>query len=458
MLGGQPLHQQCREEIMPTGDGSWTDIMGILSVLVLVAANGFFVAAEFSLVAVRRSRVAQLVAAGRTNARALQRAISNLDANLAATQLGITISSLALGWIGEPALAHLIEPLLSGWLGSYAIAGSHVIAVTIAFIIITTLHIVLGELAPKSLALQRSEGTALWVVRPLGLFRVLLWPAIVTLNGLGNMLLRLCGLRPGTAEETLHSPEELKLLIAASQEGGLLHRTQQELVERVLSIGNRRITDIMTPRVDVEWIDADEDPEEILRAIHECRHEQLLVGKGTIDEPLGMVLKKDLLDQVLDAKALDPMAVIRQPIALHEAMPFFRVLEQFKRAPVRLATILDEYGVLQGIVTQTDLLEAIAGELPEIEGEEPGIIEREDGSLLIDGMMSAQDAFDRLDFKIRPEGDFHTVAGFALLALGHLPQAGEHFDYEGWRFEIVDLDGRRIDKVLAVPPRPQVDA
>ena len=134
-------------------------------------------------------------------------------------------------------------------------------------------------------------------------------------------------------------------------------------------------------------------------------------------------------------------------------MPIFRVLEQFKRAPVRLATILDEYGVLQGIVTQTDLLEVIAGELPDIEGEEPGIIEREDGSLLIDGMMSAQDAFDRLGFKVQPEGDFHTVAGFALLALGHLPQAGEHFDYEGWRFEIVDLDGRRIDKVLGIPPR-----
>ena len=440
---------------MPTGDGNLTAILGILAVLILVAANGFFVAAEFSLVAVRRSRVAQLVASGRANAKALQRAITHLDANLAATQLGITISSLALGWIGEPALARLIEPLLAGLLGNFAIAGSHVIAVTVAFITITALHIVLGELAPKSLALQRSERTALWVVRPLGFFRALLWPAIVTLNGLGNQLLRLFGLRPGTAEETLHSPEELKLLIAASREAGLLQQAQQELVERVLSIGNRRITDVMTPRVDVEWIDAEDDAAEILRAIHQCRHEQLLVGKGSIDEPIGMVLKKDLLDQVLGGKTLDPLAVIRQPIAIHEAMPIFRVLEQFKRAPVRLATVLDEYGVLQGIVTQTDLLEAIAGELPEVEGEAPGLIEREDGSLLIDGMLSAQDAFDRLAFKLRPEGDFHTVAGFALHALGHLPQVGEYFDYENWRFEIVDLDGRRIDKILAIPPRPE---
>ena len=443
---------------MPTGDGSLTDFLGILAVLVLVAANGFFVAAEFSLVAVRRSRVAQLVAAGRRNAKALQRATSQLDANLAACQLGITISSLALGWIGEPALARLIEPLLAGVLGQFALAGAHVVAVAIAFLIITALHIVLGELMPKSLALQRSERTALAVVRPLWLFRVLLWPAIVALNGLGNWLLRLCGLRPGTAEEALHSPEELKLLIAASQEGGLLQPAQQELVERVLSIGNRRITDIMTPRVDIEWIDTEDPREETVKVIRDCRHEQVLVGKGGIDEPLGMVLKKDLLDQVLEGKALDVMAAIRQPIAIPEPMTIFRVLEQFKRAPVRLATVLDEYGVLQGIVTQTDLLEAIAGELPEVEGEEPGIVERADGSLLIDGMLSAPDAFDRLGLKERPEGDFHTVAGFALSALGHLPQAGEEFEYEGWRFEIIDLDGRRIDKVLATPPPPAEDA
>jgi CBS domain containing-hemolysin-like protein len=442
---------------MSIANSSWADIIGILTVLLLVAANGFFVASEFSLVAVRRSRVAQLVAAGRSNAKALLRAVNNLDANLAACQLGITISSLALGWIGEPALASLIEPALTGLLGSMAPAGAHAVAIAIAFSIITILHIVLGELAPKSLALQRSEGTALLIVRPLGLFRRLLWPAIVSLNGLGNLVLRLCGLRPGAPEDSLHSPEELKLLIAASQEAGLLQPAQQELVDRILSIGNRRITDIMTPRVDVEWVDADDDRQEILRRIRECRHEQLLVGRGTIDEPIGMIVKKDLLDQVLDGKALDPMTVLRQPIALHEAMPVFRALEQFKRAPVRLATILDEYGVLQGIVTQTDLLEVIAGELPDVEGEEPGIVERADGSLLIDGMMSAQDAFDRLGFKQRPEGDFHTVAGFALSELGHLPEAGETFDYEGWRFEVVDLDGRRIDKVLAIPPAPPTD-
>jgi CBS domain containing-hemolysin-like protein len=178
------------------------DLIGLLAVLALVAANGFFVAAEFSLVAVRRSRVAELAANGRRNASALQRALVNLDANLAATQLGITISSLALGWIGEPALAHLIEPTLSFLPTSVAIVGAHAVAVVISFAIITALHIVLGELAPKSLALQRSESTALWVVRPLGVFLFLLRPAILALNGLGNLVLRAVAGEPGCRHPT----------------------------------------------------------------------------------------------------------------------------------------------------------------------------------------------------------------------------------------------------------------
>lgn len=435
---------------MSSPDGSMFDLLGILAVLFLVAANGFFVAAEFSLVSVRRSRVTELVATGRVNAVALKSAVDNLDANLAATQLGITISSLALGWVGEPALAHLIEPMLQALPGTLATASSHAIAIVISFIIITALHIVLGELAPKSLALQRSEGTALWVVRPLGLFLFLLKPAIIFLNGLGNLVLRLCGLRPGAGEGALHSPEELKLLVQASQEAGILELGQQEVVARVLSIGGRRISDIMTPRRDVDWIDPDDDAAETLRIIRECRHEQLLVGHGGIDEPLGMVLKKDLLDQVLDGSAIDPMAVICSPVVLHEGTRIFRALEQFKRAPVRLALVIDEFGGLEGIVTQTDLLEALAGDLPHAEGDEPDLVEREDGSLLIHGMMPAHEAFERLDLRLNAlAGDFHTIAGFALSELGHLPDVGEHFSYEGWRFEIIDMDGRRIDKLLA---------
>lgn len=431
-------------------EGSLFDILGILAVILLVAANGFFVAAEFSLVSVRKSRVTELVSEGRVNATALQRAVDNLDANLAATQLGITISSLALGWVGEPALAHLVEPLLDFLPGSWALAGSHAIAVTISFVIITALHIVLGELAPKSLALQRSEGTALAIVRPLALFLMVLRPAILALNALGNSVIRLFGLQPGAGEGSLHSPAEIKLLIAESQEAGLLEQAQQDLVERVFNIGSRDVSDIMTPRLDVDWIDADDTPDQILRTIRECQHEQLIVARGSIDEPIGMVLKKDLLDQLLDGLPLNPMAVLKQPLIVHESTAVFKLLESFKRAPVRLAMVIDEYGSLEGILTQTDLLEAIAGDLPGGEGDKPDIIEREDGSLLIEGLMPAYDAFDRLGLKDRPEdSDFHTMAGFALHQLCHLPDIGETFHSGGWRFEIVDLDGMRIDKILA---------
>jgi putative hemolysin len=435
---------------MQSTEGGIFDYLGILAVLFLVIANGFFVAAEFSLVAVRRSRVAELVADGRMNAAALQRAIKHLDSYIAATQLGVTICSLALGWIGEPALAHLIEPYLSALPSALAIASAHAIAVAAAFIAITVLLVVLGELVPKNLALQRSEGTALWVVRPLSLFLFLFRPAIVILNSLGKLVLKTAGLQPGAVAESLHSPEELKFLVQASQEGGILHQAQHEVMVRALDIGERPIADIMTPRHEVEWIDTNDRHEEILRVIRECRHQQLLAGKGSIDEPLGVVSKKDLLDQVLDGQAVDPMAVVREPLVVLESTPTIKVLERFKQGPVRLAIIVDEYGSLQGIVTQTDLLEAIAGDLPDVEGEEPDIIEQEDGSLLIDGMMAAHDAFDRLGVKTRPEeGDFHTVAGFALSQLGHLPEAGEAFAYEGWRFEIAGMDGLRINKLRA---------
>jgi CBS domain containing-hemolysin-like protein len=424
----------------------WT---GIVAVLVLVAANGFFVAAEFSLVAVRRSRVTELVAQGRRHAHALLRTVDRLDASLAATQLGITLSSLALGWVGEPALAHLVEPLLQGWAGRYAGIGADVIAVALSFSIITALHIVLGELAPKSLALQRSEGTALWVVRPLNLFLFVFRPAIVVLNGLGNLVLRACGLRPGASEDMLHSAEELKLLVSASQEAGLLKRAQQEVVERVFNIGDRRIGDIMTPRTDIVWIDLDEPREHMLRTLRASRHELMLVGRGDIGEPLGMVAKQDLLDQLLDGGELDPLAALRTPLAIQESTPIFNVLERFRTAPVRLGVVLNEYGSLEGIVTQTDLLEAMVGHLPDGEGDTPAIVERDDGSLLIDGVCPVFQLFERLGWRQPSEQGYHTAAGFVLAQLAHMPQLGESFVHQGWRLEVVDTDGKRIDKILA---------
>ncbi len=433
---------------MPADDGRMTELVGILSVIVLVLANGFFVASEFSLVAMRRSRVAQLVRAGRMNARALQRAVGQLDYNLAACQLGITISSLALGWIGEPALAHLVEPLLTGVLGSGALIGAHAIALSTAFVIITVLHIVLGELAPKSLALQRTETTALVIVRPLALFGFLFKPAVVSLNGLGNGVLRLAGLPPASEKETIHSPDEIRLLVAETEQAGLLVRAQREVVERVISLASRDVGDIMTPRTEVAWADADDSRDRMMRAIRECRHEHLVVSRGGLDEIIGVLRKQDLFDQAFDGKAFDPLALLQPPLVFPESTPVLQAIERFKAQPVRVGIVVDEYGALQGIVTRTDLLESVAGDLPDV-GEEPEIRARKDGTFLIDGKMAADEAFIRLDIGRRPEGDFHTVAGFAIAVLGEIPAAGDDFSWEGWRFQIVDMTGPRVKKVLA---------
>jgi putative hemolysin len=431
-------------------DSPWGTGLGLFAIVFLVFANGFFVAAEFALVAVRRSRVQELVAEKRANAGALQRAVDSLDSHLAATQLGITISSLALGWVGEPALAHLIEPLLAFLPQGASTAGAHAIAVVFSFVVITSLHIVLGELAPKSLALQRSERTALAIVRPLRLFLLVFRPAISFLNGLGNGVLRLCGLQPGSGEGSLHSTAELSLLVAASQEAGLIQEAQQAAVQRIFGIGERRVRDIMTPRHEVDWIDVDDPREAVLETIRACRHEQLVASRGEIHEIVGVLRKQDVLNQLLDGAPITLDAIIREPIVVHEGMPILRVLETFKAKPVRMAIVVDEYGDLEGIVTQTDLLEAIAGDIPETDDDEPMVVERQDGSLLIDGMMPAVEAFERLGFTERPDtDDFSTLAGFVIFQLGRIPTAGDGFERSGWRFEVVDMDGRRVDKVLA---------
>ena len=438
----------------------------LLAVLALVGANGFFVAAEFALVGTRQSRIDEMVAQGQSRAGLLRRAVDNLDASLAATQLGVTISSLGLGWIGEPALAHLIEPAVS-MLGAAAAPVSHGIAVSVAFCIITVFHIVLGELAPKSLALQRPERTALLIVRPLSLFLALFRPVIFLLNGLGNMVARLFGLEPGSSEGRLHSTEELKLLVAASRDAGLVQQSQQEVVERAFGMGERRVRTIMTPRHDIYWIDSSGSNETMLRGIRASRHEQVVVAKGSLDQVTGVLRKQDLLDLHLDGKlplsddgAGDLLAAIQEPLIVPDGATVLQVLETFRNRPIQMALIVDEYGALRGVVTQTDLLEALAGEIKD--DDELDVVRRDDGSFLVDATMSIQDAFEQIGIGKVPDdhGEYRTLAGFVLKRLGHIPLTGEHFEWDTAgdvrRFEVVDLDGHRIDKILVSAAKREI--
>lgn len=433
---------------MTDSDISFT-ILKLLAVLALVIANGFFVAAEFSIVAVRKSRVQELLDEGLARATVLKRATDNLDAYLAATQLGITLSSLALGWIGEPAIAHLVEPLLKGlpfaWIGP----ASHMIAIIIAFTIITALHIVLGELAPKSLALQRTEKTALATARLLEIFLKIFQPAILFLNGMGNMVLRLFGLQPGSGEGSHHSTEELKLLFAASQEAGLLDPEQQKLMERALNIGERRVRDMMTLLPELTWIDVEQSQAEIIHTLRSSRYDQMIVSRGNIHNMLGIVRKQDLYDLHIDGKEFNIEEAIIEPLIVYESMSLLKVLDMFKRLPVHMAVVLDEYGEVQGMVTQSDLLEAIAGDFFIAHHENPDVIEQEDGSFLMDAMMSIYEVFEYLKARKLPEGgDFHTLAGFALVEMGRIPDIGDSFEWGDWSFTIQSVTERRIEKIL----------
>ena len=432
----------------------------MLAVLGLVAANGFFVAAEFSLVGIRRTRIAELVAEGNRTAKLLDQAVERLDDSLAATQLGVTVSSLALGWIGESALAGVIEPALS-MLGHWAAASADAVAVACAFAIITVFHIVLGELVPKSLALQRPELTALLIIRPLRLFLALFWPGIAFLNALGNGIMRMMGLERGSEEGRLHSTEELKLLVAASRTAGLVDQSQQDVVERAFGMGNRRVRSIMTPRHDVDWVDADGSVEVILRGIRHGRHEQIVVARGTLDNVVGILRKQDLLDMHLDGKlptsesdegSATLLRAVRAPLVVHDGATVTQVLETFKHRLVQMGLIYDEYGALRGVVTQADLLEALAGEIVDTD-DDTAVVQRDDGSYLADGALPYQDIFGQVGIEVPPkdEGEYRTLAGFVLSRLGKIPVTGDRvacgMNGESWCFEVTRMEGHRIDEV-----------
>jgi CBS domain containing-hemolysin-like protein len=268
--------------------------VGLASVFLLVLANGFFVATEFAIVAVRRSRLEQLVQEGRTGAAAARNVVAHLDTYIAATQFGITLASLALGWIGEPALAHLLEPPLTLLVASFAPMAAHGIAITVAFAAITGLHIVIGELAPKGLALQRPESTTLWVARPIQVFHaVFKWP-ITVLNAVGNRSLRLIGLQPTSGHEMVHSVEELRLLVTGMQEAGVVDVAEARIAQRAFAFGDLTVAALMTPRTEMEAVPVTVTLETLLQLAETTRHSQLPVYDGTLDNIIGILHLREL--------------------------------------------------------------------------------------------------------------------------------------------------------------------
>jgi CBS domain containing-hemolysin-like protein len=415
-------------------------------VVALVLMNAFFVAAEFSMVAVRRSKIDQMAAEGDRSAAAVQRALGNLSRFISATQLGVTLASLALGWVGEPALAVLVDRGLSLiGVNLSSKAASSGAAIVVAFALITFFHIVFGELAPKSIALSSAEGTSRFLVRPLMLFSKLTSPFISILNVSANRLLKVLRVKPAAEGAQVHSADELRLLVMQARAHGTLNENDTAMLAGVFDFHNKKAYDVMRPRTDMVAISNDVDLEELIQILKRERYSRYPVYRETADEIIGVFLAKDywLYD---DAAPFVLSEHLREAQFVPATRSAERVLDDLRKTRAHLAVVLDEYGGTAGIITMEDLVEEVVGDI----ADEYDLYSRDamltDGVLELAGSMSLVDVRSdhRLDI---PEGEWTTLGGYVFAALGRLPKVGDRAPYSGGELEVVAMDGRRVAAV-----------
>lgn len=436
----------------------WIDILKLGAVLLFILANGFFVAAEFSLISVRSTRVAELITQGNRGARWVQRAIDNPDKVIAATQLGITISSLALGWVGEPALAHIIRPIVD-WLPISIRAGAaHSISAAIAFILITFLHVVVGELAPKSIALQNPEATSLVVSRPTLWTESIFKPAIWLLNGAGQLLLRVFGVKLASGHQITHSVEELKMLVTASTEGGVVEEDEREMLHAIFDIGDLLVRQVMVPRTEIVAVEADTRLKEVVDIAIKSLYTKFPVYEDNLDQIVGVLHIKEVLRMMndLDNEECTARQLAREPFFVPEAIPAIDLLRQLRSRRQHIAIVLDEYGGTAGLVTLEDLLEEIVGEVSDqLDVDEPEIQTLPDGTALIDGFALIEEVNEELQLSLN-DPHYDTIAGYMLGRLGRIARQGDVVESEGVRLRVVVMDGLRIARI-ALSRVPKAD-
>jgi CBS domain containing-hemolysin-like protein len=429
-----------------------TNLLGIVAIGVLVLMNAFFVAAEFSLVSVRRTRIADLVARGQAGAEAVQKAIDNPDRVIAATQLGITLASLALGWIGEPALSPFIEPVVLLFPQAAQADISHTISAVFSFATITFLHVVIGELAPKSIALQSPERTSLFVAGPTLLTERVFKPAIWVLNGAGNILLRLVGVRPASGHGLVHSVEELKMLVDASTQGGVVEQQENDMLHAVFDFGEMIVRQVMVPRTEIISVGADTPLDEIIRLATQSTYTKFPVYEESLDQIVGIVHVQDLLKamQAPDCDSCRARSLLREPLFVPDTLPVGGLLRLFRDNRQHIAIALDEFGGTAGLVTLEDLLEEIVGEVNDpFDVTAPGIQLQPDGSVLVDGLTLIEDVNEELDLMLK-EDYYDTIAGYVMGRLGRIPRLHDQVEGEGVRIDVAEMDRLRVARVRLV--------
>ncbi|WP_317127414.1 hemolysin family protein [Hymenobacter oligotrophus] len=422
----------------------------------MVLANGFFVAAEFAIVKVRLSQVELRAQDGNRFAKLTLRLVQNLDAYLSATQLGITLASLALGWVGEAVMAELVlavlpylgvEQLLKQFNLALTPALAHSIAIPIAFSLITVMHIVLGELVPKSLAIQRSEQVSLAVSWPLYIFYKLLSPVIRLMNALSNAILRLFGVQPA-GEHEVHTAEELRLLIDQSKQSGEIQESQHELIENVFQFNDRMVKQIMVPRTRISAIDVSCSQEEIVETAFNEGYSRIPVYEDNIDNIVGILYVKDLFALIRRNEDINLAKIMRPAFFVPETKKINRLLRQFQRKHLHMAIVSDEFGGVSGIVTIEDIMEELVGEIQdEYDNEVPVVEKVSELEYRVNAATAISDANEFLPFAL-PEGDdYETVGGLVNVIYGTIPEVGDVAVFENYEFRILNRSRRAVELV-----------
>ncbi|PWC31165.1 hemolysin family protein [Azospirillum sp. TSO35-2] len=420
----------------------------LLVIVLLILLNAFFAMSEMALVSARRARLQQMAEEkGGDGARIALELSEDPSRFLSTVQVGISVTGIVAGAYGGSTLAERLGEVLDrdvAWIAPYG----HTVAFVLVVAAITYFSLIIGELVPKRMALVSAERIATLVAGPMRTVSRLAAPVVWLLGASSDAVLKL--LRLPTSREQTVTEEEVKTLIAEGTQSGVFEPAERQMIEGVLHLSDRTVRSIMTPRPDLIWLDINDPPEIVGREICDSGYSRFPVCHGDVDEVQGIVSAKALLDQSLNGIAFDLKAAMTRPLVVHDGTPVLRLLDLFKQASIHMAVVVDEYGSVEGIATMTDILEAIAGDLPE-DGQEgdAAAVQREDGSWLVDGMTPVEEIEALVGVKnMKGEGDFHTIAGFLLDRFGHVPTAAEHFHWNGIRFEVVDMDGRRIDKVL----------
>ncbi len=421
----------------------------LIGILLLVFLNGFFVAAEFAIVKVRSTQIETLVKKHHHLARVADNVIHHLDAYLSATQLGITLASLGLGWLGEPFVASFIRPLLRGvGIPSETVITS--LALGIAFAFITFLHIVVGELAPKSLAIQKAQATTLWVAIPLTVFYRIFQPAILFLNGTANLILKSIGIEPVTERELIHSEEELRLLLADSSSASPISELSRSILLNAFTLKNLKARNIMLPRNRIVPLFQDWPIEENLKVAKVGRHTRFPLCKDTLDQVLGMVHIKDLLWHTQsEGMAFKIEALRREILFIPEFVNLETMLSTFLEKKCHMAIIVDEFGGTLGMVTLEDVLEELVGEIQdEFDQELPLIRRLSDKTFLADGATPLHDAEDAFGVRFADQHDATTLGGYIVNQLGDIPAEGEEWAFENLQFVVQKVEKMRVSQIL----------